>query len=186
VRVPGLRWARTVSNRRPLVCKAALPRFAWSRWVASMSICPSYESHMCRRVHRFTARCCASWHTLGTPGVASPRASKIATAELQVMRDHLPPACSDPFRCPENQNASTRSPAGRNRTREPLGYEPTGRRLTSPPGSQTRRSRGIAWPRHHAAFHAISTVASPFVHKSAHNTNCTKLALQLISSASCR
>ena len=23
---------------------------------------------MCRRVHRFTACCCTSWHTLGTPG----------------------------------------------------------------------------------------------------------------------
>jgi len=23
---------------------------------------------MCRRVHRFTSRCCASWHSRGTPG----------------------------------------------------------------------------------------------------------------------
>ena len=39
------------------------------------------ESQMCRRVHRFTARCCASWHTLGTPGVARPRASSIVTGD---------------------------------------------------------------------------------------------------------
>lgn len=42
-----------------------------------MSICPGGESQLCHRVHRSTVRCCASWHTLGTPGDASPRASQI-------------------------------------------------------------------------------------------------------------
>jgi hypothetical protein len=31
-------------------------------------ICPGYEFQMRPCVYRFTARCCASWHTLGTPG----------------------------------------------------------------------------------------------------------------------
>jgi hypothetical protein len=31
-------------------------------------ICPGYESQMRPCVYRFPARCCASWHTLGTPG----------------------------------------------------------------------------------------------------------------------
>lgn len=39
-------------------------------------------------------------------------------------------------------------------------YERTGRGLESPSGSQTRRSRSIADPSHHAAFHGISAVTS--------------------------
>ena len=61
---------------RLLVCKAAVKASAWSHSVALIPICPGHESQMCPHVHRFTARCCASWHTLGTPGVAYPRASK--------------------------------------------------------------------------------------------------------------
>jgi hypothetical protein len=37
---------------------------------------PDGSAPSCRRVHRFTARCCASWHTVGRPGVVHPRASK--------------------------------------------------------------------------------------------------------------
>lgn len=33
-----------------------------------MSICPGGGSQACHRVHRFTGRSCASWHTLGTLG----------------------------------------------------------------------------------------------------------------------
>ena len=69
------------------------------------------------------------------------------------------------------------TPAGRNRTREPLGYEPAGRRLQSPRGSQTRRSRLTARPSRRAASHP-SRHAPRFVHKSVHNkasSKCSRL-----------
>jgi hypothetical protein len=54
------------------------------------------------------------------------------------------PATTSRFR-PIPMSGETRTcrpvAARRNRTREPLGYEPTGRRLQSPRGSQTYRSR---------------------------------------------
>ncbi len=62
--------------------------------------------------------------------------------------------------------------------RASLGYEPTGRRLQSPRGSQTRRSRLIARPSHRAASHPIAAAAPRFVHKSVHNkasSKCSRL-----------
>ena len=59
-------------------------------------------------------------------------------------------------------------------------YELTGRCLTSPPASQTCRSRRIARPSHHVMFHPISAVAPRFVPKSVPNTarrKCSSLGL---------
>ena len=56
----------------------------------------------------------------------------------------------------------------------PLGYEPTSRRLQSPPTSQPRRSRLIARPSHRAASHPIAAVAPRFAHKSVHDKTSSK------------
>jgi hypothetical protein len=66
------------------------------------------------------------------------------------------------------------------RCSRPLGYELTSRGLTSPPASQTCRSRRIARPRHLVTFHAISAVAPRFVPKSVPKTarrNCSSLGV---------
>jgi hypothetical protein len=51
-----------------------------------------------------------------------------------------------------------------------LGYELASRRFLESRASQTYRSRAIARPICAAAYHAISSVAPRFVHKSVHNT----------------
>jgi hypothetical protein len=48
-----------------------------------MSICTGGESQLCHRVHRFTDRFCASWHTLGTAGVGlTARSEAKITADI--------------------------------------------------------------------------------------------------------
>src|SRR6476620_778301 len=62
----------------------------------------------------------------------------------------------------------------------PLGYELTGRRLQSPLGSQTCRSRLLYRPSHHVTFHAISAVAPRFVPKSVPNLAEIGLSSELV------
>jgi len=61
-------WARTISNRRLLVCKAAVKASAWSHSAALIPICRGHESQMCPHVQRFTARCCALLLPRSSPG----------------------------------------------------------------------------------------------------------------------
>jgi hypothetical protein len=62
-------WARTVSNRRPLVCKTepdGLRRFM--RW-RPVPKCPAQRPARVHAVSGISGRVCPSWHTLGTTGV---------------------------------------------------------------------------------------------------------------------
>jgi hypothetical protein len=64
-------WARTVSNRRPLVCKTepdCLPRFMRCH---SVFKCAGQRLVRVHCVHRVSGCFCLSWHTLGTTGVWS-------------------------------------------------------------------------------------------------------------------
>jgi hypothetical protein len=64
-------WARTISPRRPLVCKTepdCRPRITWSHSVLE---CPVQRPVRVHSVYVFTCCVCPSWHTLGTAGVRS-------------------------------------------------------------------------------------------------------------------
>ena len=70
---PGqlIEWARTGSNRRPLVCKSepdGPPRFTWCH---SVFKCAGQRLVRFHCVHGVSGCFCPSWHTLGTTGVWS-------------------------------------------------------------------------------------------------------------------
>ncbi len=76
------RWARTVSNRRPLVCKSRpgrLPRFTQCDDVYK---CPAQRLFGFRCVPAVSRCFCPSWHTLGTTGVWSSGVAARAVAEF--------------------------------------------------------------------------------------------------------
>jgi hypothetical protein len=64
----GLWWARTVSNRRPLVCKSEPERPRHFARCRSVLECPARRLVRVHSVRGLSACVCPSWHTLGTTG----------------------------------------------------------------------------------------------------------------------
>jgi hypothetical protein len=111
--------------------------------------------------------------------MSGPRASGSRTCKpsFALLRHEVAPRADKSIRVHErHDNRQERSPpdafplVARTSDPRPLGYEPTSRRLQSPPTSQPRRSRLIARPSHRTASHRIAAVTQRFVPKSVHKT----------------
>jgi hypothetical protein len=73
---------------------------------------------MCRRVHGFTARCCASWHTLGIPGGGLSASFKDRLVEFAIEAlTQLRASIAAPARAPQvaTQSCNYRIRVTRNR-----------------------------------------------------------------------
>jgi hypothetical protein len=75
-------WARTVSNRRPLVCKSepyGLTRFTRCHRILK---CTAQRLAGVHPVPGLAGCVSPSWHTLGTTGVWSAASSDVATVDI--------------------------------------------------------------------------------------------------------
>src|SRR5271170_6528319 len=91
------KWARTVSNRGPLVCKTesdCLPRLVRCHNVLK---CPVQRAVSVHPVHCLSGCVGLSWHTLGTTGVwSSGVRSRLRGGLAFSMREpHDPPTCGE-------------------------------------------------------------------------------------------
>jgi hypothetical protein len=109
---------------------------------------------MCRRVHRFAASCCASWHTLGTPGVAHPRASLIVTGD-QRMPNTSVGSRSCAFRVSSPTGSTCRylwvmsQPVAVSRPRsrlKPAGHDELRVQAVTPHSTPSRQLRHVSFP----------------------------------------
>jgi hypothetical protein len=89
------RWARTVSNRRPLVCKSEPERPRRFTGCHSVPECPVQRLVLVHAVHGLSGCASPSWHTIGTTGVWSSgvRSRLRGGLAFSMPEPHDPPTC---------------------------------------------------------------------------------------------